>query len=120
MTTLIIGASAKPDRYSYKAMHMLAEYKYLSLLFSARSIEIEGHKVYQQLSEITEPIDTVTLYVNPRYLSTIAQEIIALSPRRVIFNPGTENSEVQQAFQKAGIKTLEACTLVLLRTNQYS
>lgn len=115
----ILGASAKPDRYSYKAFKMLQEYQHHPLPVHPSVPEVDGKKVFPSLSAIGEPIDTITLYVNPKILAEYVEEIIRLKPKRVIFNPGTEDIEIENKFEKAGIHTLEACTLVLLRTNQF-
>lgn len=118
-TTLIVGASANPERYANKAMHMLLEYGHKVVLLNPAIDTIEGHKVYGRLSEIAEPVDSVTLYVNSGRLQSIVEDIIALRPRRVIFNPGTEDSELMERVEASGIEVLQACTLVLLRTEQY-
>jgi predicted CoA-binding protein len=68
---------------------------------------------------IEKKIDTITLYVNPDLLKNYIDEIIRIKPRRVIFNPGTEISEIEEIFEKQGIQTIEACTLVMLRTGQF-
>jgi predicted CoA-binding protein len=82
--------------------------------------EIEGIKVNHSLAEITgRKIDTVTLYVNAEVLKKYVADILVLKPVRVIFNPGTESQEIEEEFEKNGIKTLEACTLVMLRTGQF-
>lgn len=115
----VIGASPREDRYSNKAMRMLAEYRHNPIPVAPGYDEIEGKKVYQRLQDIPEKIDTVTLYLGPARQEDVIQDIIRLAPKRVIFNPDTENKEAAEQLQKAGIKVVEACTLVLLRTNQY-
>jgi predicted CoA-binding protein len=64
-------------------------------------------------------LDTVTLYLSPENQKPFYNYLLELKPKRIIFNPGTENEELQLLAQEAGINTLEACTLVLLRTGQY-
>ncbi len=116
----VIGASPKQDRYSNKAIRMLAEYNHNPIPVAPKHETIEDRKVYHQLSEIPEKIDTVTLYLGPaRQSEPIIQEIISVAPKRVIFNPDTENKEAAEQLKAAGIEVVEACTLVLLRTNQY-
>ena len=115
----VIGASPKEDRYSNKAMRMLAEYHHNPIPVAPGYDEIEGKKVYQRLQDIPEKIDTVTLYLGPARQEAIIKDIIQLAPKRVIFNPDTENKDAAEQLQKAGIKVVEACTLVLLKTNQY-
>jgi hypothetical protein len=71
------------------------------------------------LPSIKGSVDTLTMYVNPQVSSKLLQQILDLGPKRVIFNPGAENPELMEELKKAGIKVIEACTLVLLRTGQY-
>jgi len=116
---VIIGASPKPERYAYKAMVLLeAKGHEIYLVHPARK-EIEGRKVYQSLEDVPVQPDTITLYVNPSALESYVDSIIAKSPGRVIFNPGTESITHREHLEEAGIKTLEACTLVLLTTAQF-
>lgn len=116
----ILGASDNPERYSYKAFKMLQEYGHTPVPVHPSLGSLEGIPVQKQLSDLAgQKIDTLTLYVNPKILATYVDQVLTLKPRRVIFNPGTESREIEQKFEAAGIQTLEACTLVLLRTNQY-
>jgi predicted CoA-binding protein len=116
----ILGASDKPDRYSYQAMELLEEYGHKTFLVHPRLTEIEGRKVVASLNDIEErEIDTLTMYVNPTISDQKEEEILALKPKRVIFNPGTENARLEEVLLEAGISSERACTLVLLRTNQY-
>ncbi len=98
---------------------MLKEHKHVPILVSPKYEKIEGHKVYKDLSEIKEKVDTLTVYVNPKISSQLESKIIALKPKRVIFNPGSENHELAKKLEKNEITTEEACTLVLLTTNQF-
>lgn len=114
----ILGASPKADRYAYKAFKMLQEYGHTPLPVNPAFENIEGVAVSKTLDEL-QNVDTVTLYMNPQRLTEQVERIIRLKPRRVIFNPGTESKEIEQKLEGAGIQTMEACTLVLLRTNQF-
>jgi uncharacterized protein len=114
----ILGASDKPERYSYLAFKKLLAHGHEPILISPTVKEVEGQKVYQSLSEIKEA-DTLTLYVNPQISSNMEKDILKLKPGRVIFNPGTENPELERALTKAGIPFEEACTLVLLNTGSF-
>ncbi len=118
-TVAVIGASPKEDRYSNKAIRLLKEYNHTSVPVAPRYKEIEGETTYQNLEDIPEKVDTVTMYVGPKRQGPIIDEIIKLAPKRVIFNPGTENKEAEERLKKEGIDVLEACTLVLLRTKQF-
>jgi predicted CoA-binding protein len=118
-TTAVIGASPIQDRDANKAMRLLADHNHRVIPVAPRYETIEGRKVYPSLAQISETIDTVTLYVGPARQAAVIREIIQTAPRRVIFNPGTENPEAYAPLKAAGIEVVEACTLVLLKTNQY-
>lgn len=119
MNVAVLGASADPEKYSNKAVRFLLEKGHHVFPVHPRGGEIEGLKVYTTLSEIPEPIDTLTLYVSAPVSGALKQEILALKPRRVIFNPGAENPALRQAVAESGILPVEACTLVLVRTEQF-
>lgn len=117
-TTLVIGASDKIERYSNKAIRMLLQHKHKVRAFGIRGGEVEGVEI-EKLPIHSEDIDTVTLYLNPKKQVPYYDYIISLKPRRIIFNPGTENPDFQNLLSKNNIDYEEACTLVLLSTNQY-
>jgi predicted CoA-binding protein len=100
----VVGASEKPERYANRALRMLLS---------------QGLKGYASLAAIPHPVDTVTIYVSPEGQTSVLQDLLAIRPRRVIFNPGAENSEATAALARAGITVIEACTLVLLSTGQF-
>ncbi len=118
-TVVILGASQKKDRYSNKAQNLLREYGHRVLPVHPQLKEIDGVAVSPSLQAIKEEVDTVTLYVNPQRGEELVEQIIGLHPRRVIFNPGTESEKMSAAFIAAGIEPINACTLVLLRTEQF-
>ena len=118
----VLGASSDPNRYSYKAVELLKHYGHTALPIHPRETEVLGLKVFPDLQEIIKKgikVDTLTMYVNPALSAKVQADILALKPQRVIFNPGTENPELERALRAEGIKVEEACTLMLLRTNQY-
>lgn len=115
----VLGASDDPERYANRALRMLHEHGHHVIAVTPKSVNLPGMKVVASLSELQEPVDTVTLYVNPRVVESLAEEILAARPRRVIFNPGTEHPGVAARLQAAGIAVEEACTLVLLSTGQF-
>ena len=117
-TTLVIGASENPERYAYKAVKMLQEHGFKLIAFGLKLGCIGNVLIQTTFPEKTE-IDTVTLYVGPERQATLIPEIIALKPRRIIFNPGTENPDFIKLAQDADIETVIACTLVLLATESY-
>ncbi|WP_409479496.1 CoA-binding protein [Pseudobdellovibrio sp. HCB154] len=116
---VIVGASDKPDRFAYKAMVMLKQYGHEPILVNPTLKEIEGHTVYPDLDQVLRPVDTLTMYVNPRISVAMKDQIIALKPKRVIFNPGTENPAIAFDLKKTGIDTIHACTLVMLSTGEF-
>ena len=115
----VIGASANEERYSNKAMKMLAEHGHTPIPIAPKSEFILGHAVFQTLADAPRPIDTVTVYLGPKRQETLLDQLSAAHPRRVIFNPGTENPAIYDALEDRGIEVVEACTLVLLRTGQF-
>jgi len=116
---VLIGASNKPERYAYMAFKDLQKHGHKIIPVHPTLPAIEGVPVLHDLQTIKEAIDTVTLYVNPEIGLAMKDALIALHPARIIMNPGTEHPGLEQQLQDAGIKVLHACTLVLLRTNQF-
>lgn len=116
---VIIGASDNPERYSHQAQLLLRQHGHEVVPVHPKLTEIEGVPVVADVSAISGPVDTVTLYVGPQISLTLKDKLIALKPRRVIFNPGTENAALEESLTAAGIACEEACTLVLLRTGQF-
>lgn len=116
--TLVFGASLNPNRYSNIAIHRLMENKTKTVAFGVRKGVISGVQVKDNFIDF-QNIDTITLYLNPIRQKQYYQSIIDLEPRRVIFNPGTENPEFYQILKEEGIEVEVACTLVLLATGQY-
>ncbi|MEC9094390.1 MAG: CoA-binding protein [Planctomycetota bacterium] len=119
MNVAILGASRNLERYSNKAQLRLMEEGHTVFPVSKKDELIAGVKAYPNLAAIFEKIDTLTIYVRPAILEDMIEEVIDLSPRRVIFNPGTEDVDVQKAVAKAGIEVQVSCTLVLLNTKQF-
>ncbi len=118
MKTLVLGASTKEDRYANKAVRLLVEYNH-EVVAVGRSPGSIGDVEIETGQPAVADVDTVTLYIGPRFQADISDYVIKLKPRRVIFNPGTENPEFQRELEVQGIAVEEACTLVLLRTGQY-
>lgn len=116
---LILGASPESDRYSNLAMKNLLSKGHEVVLVSPKYDEIDGYKCYRSLSEVKEKVDAITMYVSPKISTGMKEDILKISPKVVIFNPGTENPEIENALNKDKIKNLEACTLVLLNTGQF-
>jgi predicted CoA-binding protein len=119
MNVAVIGASDKPDRYSYQALKLLQEKGHAVYPVHQRIKLIDGVSVFPSLENVADPIDTVSMYVSPDISNLLADEILAKKPKRIIFNPGAENPQLAFQAQAQGIKTMEACTLVMLRTGQF-
>ena len=116
--TLVLGASAKPEKYAYKAISLLVEKGHSVLAIGQNAAEVAGVKIQTKAIPIKN-IDTVTLYLNPTRQREYYNYIVDTKPKRVIFNPGTENPEFYQLLELNNIKVEIACTLVLLTINQY-
>jgi predicted CoA-binding protein len=116
---VVLGASPKPDRYSNKAVKLLLEHGYSVVPVHPAATEIEGLPVAPNLPAVHGPVDTLTIYLSPAQSGSLQGDILALNPGRVIFNPGTENPSLKAALEEEGIRTEEACTLVLLNTGQF-
>lgn len=118
MKTLVIGASHKPVRYSYMAVKMLKDYNHEVVALGRRARAVEDWEILQGKPEIPN-LDTVTVYLNADNQKEYYDYFLELNPRRVIFNPGAENRELVTLLNKNGIETENACTLVMLRSNQF-
>ncbi|PRX53181.1 CoA-binding protein [Flagellimonas meridianipacifica] len=116
--TLVFGASPNPSRYSNIAIRRLVENEIETEAYGLRPGVVSGIEITNRLEDFQD-IDTVSLYLNPRRQQEYYQSIINMKPRRVIFNPGTENPEFQVMLKENDIEVEVACTLVLLATDQY-
>ena len=116
--TLILGATDNPSRYAYLAANRLVANGHPIVNIGIKSGQAAGVDI-EPAGEIHKDIDTVTLYLGPQNQPQYYDYIIALKPKRIIFNPGTENPELEELAEQNGIETLEACTLVMLSTGQY-
>lgn len=116
--TLVIGASENPDRYSNKAIKALVSHNHEVVAIGLRAGEVSG-VAFDSEKKAFENVDTVTLYVGPQNQPEYYNYILSLKPKRVIFNPGTENPEFINQLKSANIYPEIACTLVLLATGQY-
>ena len=116
--TVVFGASLKPERYSNKATYRLANHGHELELIGLREGTVAGIDIQKGTPDL-EDIHTITLYVNPRRQVPYYEYLLSLQPKRIIFNPGTENPELIRLAKEQGIETEIACTLVMLSTNQY-
>lgn len=111
MKVLVFGYSESPDRYSNMAAQLLTEYNHEVVTINPRQDS--------ELPRINTTYDTLTLYVNPQVGDKFADILVKSKPKRVIFNPGTENSNLIKKFEAIGTEVVIGCTLVMLRTNQF-
>jgi uncharacterized protein len=116
--TIVLGASPNRERYAYKATKKLKAYGYEVIPIGIKKGEIEGVTIQNDTPQY-EGIDTITLYLNPENQKPYYDYIFSLKPKRIIFNPGTENMELMKMAKEKGIESEVACTLVLLSLGDY-
>jgi predicted CoA-binding protein len=116
--TIVLGASANPSRYSFLAINRLRS-KGHPVVAVGRKPGVVADVEIITAKQPVEGVDTVTLYLNPQNQKEYYDYILSLRPKRIIFNPGTENEELYKLADKNGIDYQEACTLVMLGTGQY-
>ncbi|GAC1455825.1 MAG: CoA-binding protein [Chitinophagaceae bacterium] len=116
--TVVLGASENPSRYSYLAVNKLMAHQHPVVAVGNRKGKV-GNIVIETDPEVVQDVDTVTLYLNPANQKAYYDYILKLKPKRIIFNPGTENEELKQVAEENGIEPVEACTLVLLSIGNY-
>lgn len=116
--TLVLGASDNPSRYSYLALHRLRNHGHTVVAIGKKTGMVGDVPIEKEKKE-WDDVNTVTLYLNPTHQKQYYDYIVSLKPKRIIFNPGAENDELSAIARKNGISPIEACTLVLLSTNQY-
>lgn len=117
-TTLVLGASANPARYSNLAINKLRRYNHPVVAIGKRN-GVVGDTTVETAERKIDNLDTITLYLNPGNQKQYYEYILDLHPKRIIFNPGTENDELAKMAKEKGIEPVEACTLVMLSTGQY-
>ncbi len=116
--TVVLGASDNPDRYSYLAIQKLRANQH-DVIAIGRNKSIVADVVIETEPVIANDVDTVTLYLNPTLQKKYYDYILSLKPKRIVFNPGTENDELSELAFQNNIQPIMACTLVMLGTNQY-
>ena len=116
--TVVLGASSNPARYSYLAVQRLRAHNHPVTAIGRRTGQVADVNITKDhLPE--DGVDTITLYLNPKNQVEYYDYILNLHPKRIIFNPGTENEELIRKAQENNIKPVIACTLVMLGTGQY-
>lgn len=119
MHTLVLGASTNPQRVAFQAIHRLVNHGHQVSAVGVREGEVAGIPIQHGQPEL-EDVHTVTLYLNPQRQEQYYDYILSLKPKRIIFNPGTENIELAHLATAADIETEMACTLVMLSTGFYA
>ncbi len=119
-TVVVLGASNKPHRYSYKAIKLLKKYGHHVIPVHPELSSIDGLSVIANLSDINKTVDTLTLYMGVKRSQLLVDEIISLRPKRVIFNPGTESKILERKLLQANIPFVQDCTLIMLESKQFA
>jgi predicted CoA-binding protein len=120
MKTVLIGATPNPSRYAYLAAQNLKSHKHEFVPIGIKKGEVQGQPILQITDRpAIADVDTVTLYIGAPRQVPWYDYILSLKPRRIIFNPGAENPEFEKLAESKGIEVMEACTLVMIRTNQF-
>jgi uncharacterized protein len=118
--TVVVGATPNQSRYAYLAANMLREYDHEMVPLGIKKGEVAGKEILDiRKQPAINGVDTVTLYIGPRHQPEWYDYLLSLKPKRIIFNPGTENDEFERLVEANGIEALQACTLVLLRSHQF-
>lgn len=118
--TVIVGATTNPGRYAYLAAEMLTDYKHEIVPVGIKKGEVFGSQILNiHEKPAIKDVDTITLYIGPQHQPEWYDYLLGLHPKRIIFNPGTENAAFERMAEEKGIEAIEACTLVMLRSNQY-
>lgn len=115
---MVLGASENPARYSFLAVNRLRANGHPVIAIGNKKGQISETPIITEHPK-EQGVDTVTLYLNPALQKQYYDYILSLAPKRIIFNPGTENEELEELAKEKGIEPIEACTLVLLSTGQY-
>lgn len=116
--TLVLGATANTERTAYTAIHKLVNHGHEVVAVGLKEGEVAGIPI-QTGQPLIKDLDTVTLYVGPKNQPLFYDYLLQLKPKRVIFNPGAENPELENKLRENGIEPVEACTLVLLSIGKY-
>jgi hypothetical protein len=119
MNVAILGASAKRERYSYMALRALLDRGHRVFPVNPTLMDIDGIRAYHSLAVLPDRVDTVTIYLSAGRSRALAQDIMACRPRRVIFNPGTENRSLMAELGAKGVEVAEAFTLVMLSLGSF-
>lgn len=118
--TVIVGSSTNKGRYAWLAAQMLSEYGHPFVPLGIKKGEVLGEEILDiRKRPVIGDVDTITLYLSPVHQKEWYAYLLDLRPARIIFNPGTGNEEFEQLASDRGVEVMQACTLVLLRSNQF-
>lgn len=118
-TTLVLGASPKPDRFAYKAVRSLQRRDIPVIAIGRKDADLDGIKIRKGKPKDIGPVHTVTLYLNPKNQEEYYDYIISLEPSRIIFNPGTWNPGLADLAHSRGIEVVEGCMLIMLNSSKF-
>lgn len=116
--TLVLGATTAPNRYAYLAVHALLRHAHEVVPVGIREGEVGGLPILSGMPAIPD-VDTITLYIGPQRQPAYYEYLFSLQPKRIIFNPGTENPELMDMAEARGVEVVEGCTLVMLSIGAY-
>ncbi|MDG3086068.1 CoA-binding protein [Vibrio hannami] len=117
----ILGISDKPERFAYKAHQKLLNYGFANQtgISPKKNLNLTDIELVTSLEEVEGDIHTLTLYVGPERQQSIVDNIINLGPKRIIFNPGTENPQLMDMAKAEGIEVVQKCTLIMLDADEF-
>lgn len=116
--TVVLGATPDPTRFAYKAANMLVDYGHEVIPVGIKKGEVAGQKILNDKPDLEE-VDTITLYISPQNQTDLLDYMISLKPKRIIFNPGTENDKLMAMAKNNNIQSIIGCTLVMLAVGTY-
>lgn len=116
--TIVLGATPNPARYAYKAIHKLLKFGYSVIPLGIKKGEVGGLKIENNRPDFTD-IHTITLYIGPDKQKDYYDYLLSLNPKRIIFNPGTENKEFASKCTQNNIEVVEHCTLIMLQEGSF-
>jgi uncharacterized protein len=118
--TVIIGATTDRSRYAYLAAQMLSQYQHEIVPIGIKKGEVFGKEILNIFEKpAIKDVDTITMYIGPHRQPEWYDYLMSLKPKRIIFNPGTENDVLENMAEEKGIEVVQGCTLVMLRSHQY-
>ncbi len=118
--TVVVGATPNASRYAFLASEMLTSYQHPIVPIGIKQGEVMGQPILNIHDHpAIQDVDTITMYIGPQHQAPYYDYLLSLQPKRIIFNPGTENPEFEKLAEESGVEAIEACTLVMLRSKQY-